>query len=123
MDINNIIDRLNNELDKLNKLKAGASIDTNDFFTDNESFNDDLSLDDLLEDDSDKNIEDLDLNNINSDISKDYSDIEPDTETVSLVTIKEKHLLTMQTMFKKSIRVSLKSFLISITLSFLNLFI
>ena len=56
MDINNIIDRLNNELDKLNKLKAGASIDTNDFFTDNESFNDDLSLDDLLEDDSDKNI-------------------------------------------------------------------
>ena len=117
MDINNIIDRLNNELDKLNKLKAGASIDTNDFFTDNES------LDDLLEDDSDKNIEGLDLNNINSDISKDYSDIEPDTETVSLVTIKEKHLLTMQTMFKKSIRVSLKSFLISITLSFLNLFI
>ena len=65
MDINNIIDRLNNELDKLNKLKAGASIDTNDFFTDNESFNDDLSLDDLLEDDSDKNIEGLDLNNIN----------------------------------------------------------
>lgn len=123
MDINNIIDRLNNELDKLNKLKAGASIDTNDFFTDNESFNDDLSLDDLLENDSDKNIEDLDLNNINSDITKDYSDIEPDTETVSLVTIKEKHLLTMQTMFKKSIRVSLKSFLISITLSFLNLFI
>lgn len=123
MDINNIIDRLNNELDKLNKLKAGSSIDTNDFFTDNESFNDDLSLDDLLEDDSDKNIEGLDLNNINSDISKDYSDIEPDTETVSLVTIKEKHLLTMQTMFKKSIRVSLKSFLISITLSFLNLFI
>ncbi len=123
MDINNIIDRLNNELDKLNKLKAGASIDTNDFFTDNESFNDDLSLDDLLEDDSDKNIEGLDLNNINSDINKDYSDIEPDTETVSLVTIKEKHLLTMQTMFKKSIRVSLKSFLISITLSFLNLFI
>ena len=123
MDINNIIDRLNNELDKLNKLKAGASIDTNDFFTDNESFNDDLSLDDLLEDDSDKNMEGLDLNNINSDISKDYSDIEPDTETVSLVTIKEKHLLTMQTMFKKSIRVSLKSFLISITLSFLNLFI
>lgn len=123
MDINNIIDRLNNELDKLNKLKAGASIDTNDFFTDNESFNDDLSLDDLLENDSAKNIEGLDLNNINSDISKDYSDIEPDTETVSLVTTKEKHLLTMQTMFKKSIRVSLKSFLISITLSFLNLFI
>lgn len=126
MDINNIIDRLNNELDKLNKLKAGASINTNDFFTDNESFNDDLSLDDLPENNSTSNVVTPDSNNIKvevSEVSTDYSNIEPDTETVALVTIKEKHLLTMQTMFKKSIRVSLKSFLISITLSFLNLFI
>ena len=123
MDINNIIDRLNNELDKLNKLKAGASINTNDFFTDNESFNDDLSLDDLLENDSNDSIEPPVSDSISVETNNDYSDIEPDMETVSLVTIKEKHLLTMQTMFKKSIRVSLKSFLISITLSFLNLFI
>ncbi len=123
MDINNIIDRLNNELDKLNKLKAGASINTNDFFTDNESFNDDLSLDDLLENDSNEIIEKTVSDSMSVETNNDYSDIEPDTETVYLVTLKEKHLLTMQTMFKKSIRVSLKSFLISITLSFLNLFI
>lgn len=126
MNINNIIDRLNNELDKLNKLKAGASINTNDFFTDNESFNDDLSLNDLPENNSTSNVITTDLDNIKvevNEVSTDYSNIEPDTETVALVTIKEKHLLAMQTMFKKSIRVSLKSFLISITLSFLNLFI
>ena len=123
MDINNIIDRLNNELDKLNKLKAGASININDFFTDNESFNDDLSLDDLLENSSNDSIEPPVSDSISVETNNDYSNIEPDMETVSLVTIKEKHLLTMQTMFKKSIRVSLKSFLISITLSFLNLFI
>ena len=123
MDINNIIDRLNNKLDKLNKLKPGASINTNDFFTDNESFNDDLSLDDLLENDSNEIIEKTVSDSMSVETNNDYSDIEPDTETVSLVTLKEKHLLTMQTMFKKSIRVSLKSFLSSITLSFLNLFI
>lgn len=126
MDINNIIDRLNNELDKLNKLKAGPSINTNDFFTDNESFNDDLSLNDLPENNSTSNVITTDSDNIKvevNEVSTDYSNIEPDTETVALVTIKEKHLLAMQTMFKKSIRVSLKSFLISITLSFLNLFI
>lgn len=41
----------------------------------------------------------------------------------ALVTVKERRLLTAQIMFKKSIRVSLKSFLISLSLSFLNLFI
>ena len=41
----------------------------------------------------------------------------------ALVEVKERRLLSAQTMFKKSIRVSLKSFLISLSLSFLNLFI
>ena len=54
---------------------------------------------------------------------KNYSNIQPDTETTALVTLKERRLLAAQTMFKKSIRVSLKSFLISISISFLNLFI
>ena len=49
--------------------------------------------------------------------------IEPDDETTALVTLKERRILVAQTMFKKSIRVSLKSFLISISISFLNLFI
>lgn len=60
---------------------------------------------------------------VDSEIKEDYSNIEPDDETLSLVTLKERRLLTAQTMFKKSIKVSLKSFLISISISFLNLFI
>ena len=123
MDINAIIDRLNNELDKLNNLKK-QSVDTSSFFTSNENFNDDFSLDNLESTekvlDETNNISSNDTNVIDSNI---YKDIEPDNETTSLVTVKERRLLAAQDMFKKSIRVSLKSFLISITLSFLNLFI
>ena len=123
MDINAIIERLNNELDKLNNLKK-QSIDTSTFFTSNENFNDDFSLDELESTekvlDETNNISSDDTNIIDSNI---YEDIEPDNETTSLVTVKERRLLAAQNMFKKSIRVSLKSFLISITLSFLNLFI
>lgn len=124
MDINAIIDRLNNELDKLNNLKKN-SIDTNSFFTTNENFNDDFSFDDSelpekAPSEINTSISSDTINNIDSNY---YKDIEPDDETTSLVTIKERRLLAAQNMFKKSIRVSLKSFLISITLSFLNLFI
>ncbi|MBQ3145498.1 MAG: hypothetical protein IJB90_02860 [Clostridia bacterium] len=123
MDINAIIDKLNNELDKLNNLKK-QSIDTSSFFTSNENFNDDFSFDDsepteeILE--GTDNISSDNTSIIDSNI---YEDIEPDNKTTSLVTVKERRLLAAQDMFKKSIRVSLKSFLISITLSFLNLFI
>lgn len=44
-------------------------------------------------------------------------------ECTSLVELKEHRLLVAQNMFKKSIKVSIKSFLISLSLSFLNLFI
>ena len=47
----------------------------------------------------------------------------PSEECTALVTIKERRLMAAQTMFKKSIKVSIKSFLISLSLSFLNLFI
>lgn len=47
----------------------------------------------------------------------------PSEECTALVTLKERRLLAAQTMFKKSIKVSIKSFLISLSLSFLNLFI
>lgn len=57
-------------------------------------------------------------------ISDTVSEIEDQVqECTSLVEIKEHRLFVMQNMFKKSIRVSLKSFLISLSLSFLNLFI
>ena len=44
-------------------------------------------------------------------------------ECTALVTLNERRLMAAQTMFKKSIKVSIKSFLISLSLSFLNLFI
>ncbi len=44
-------------------------------------------------------------------------------ECTALVTVKERRLMAAQTMFKKSIKISIKSFLISLSLSFLNLFI
>jgi len=44
-------------------------------------------------------------------------------ECTALVTVKERRLMAAQTMFKRSIKISLKSFLISLSLSFLNLFI
>lgn len=40
----------------------------------------------------------------------------------ALVELKPRGLLVAQTMFKKSIRISIKSFLISLSLGFLNLF-
>lgn len=118
MDINKLVDKLNNELDKLNKLN---NVDTNSFFTENEKFNDEFSLDsenlneeDFYEEKFEGKFE-IDVN--------EYKDIEPDDETKDLISVKERRLLTAQTMFKKSIRISLKSFLISLSLSFLNLFI
>ena len=118
MNINNLIDKLNKELDKLNNLKNG-NIDTNSFFTDNEFYNDDFNPENYVQKDNTTNNTDSE-NNINQ---YNYENIEPNTETTSLVTIKERRILAAQTMFKKSIRISLKSFLISISLSFLNLFI
>lgn len=49
--------------------------------------------------------------------------IEENTEEVTaLVELKPHSLLVAQTMFKKSIKISIKSFLISLSLGFLNLF-
>lgn len=117
MNINSIIDKLNNELDKLNNTKKENIVDTSSFFTDNEKFNDDFSFDD-------SNLSEKTKNELNStNLNLEFSNITPDNDTVSLVKIKEHHLLDVHNMFKKTIRVSLKSFLISISLSFLNLFI
>ncbi len=48
---------------------------------------------------------------------------ESEVECTALVELKPHGLLVAQTMFKKSIRISIKSFLISLSLGFLNLFI
>lgn len=122
MDLSNLIERLNNELDKLNKLK-NEEFDTKSFFTDNEHFND--TPDEYLEKLKSNSVETentISTSEIQTSVNN-FQDVEPDNETKSLVMVKPNYLATAQTMFKKTIRFSLKSFLISISLSFLNLFI
>lgn len=120
MDISNLINRLNNELDKLNKLK-NEEFNPKDFFTNNEHFNDShTEYIDRLE--SQKTEVAKQTSNIQATLSN-FESIEPDNETKSLVVVKPSYLITAQTMFKKTIKFSLKSFLISISLSFLNLFV
>jgi len=126
MNLSNLIDRLNNELDKLNKLK-NEEFDTRNFFTNNEHFNDThAEYIERLKLESEKNLEPTEDIEPNSDVQtpiNNFQDIEPDNETKSLILVKPNYLVTAQTMFKKTIRFSLKSFLISISLSFLNLFV
>ena len=137
MRLNNLIDRLNEEL---NKIKNSTNYDRS-YFTSDEHFNDDTSSvlntessitedtkDNISEEEENKAIEHNESisdeeNTEATNLANSYPDIEPDDETKSLTTISENRLLAAQTMFKKSIRMSLKAFLLSISLSFLNLFI
>ena len=64
---------------------------------------------------SDENVDNTDLST---------NDIEQNKEEVTaLVVAKPNGLFVAQTMFKKSIKISIKSFLISLSLGFLNLFL
>ena len=58
----------------------------------------------------------------NNPIEKDLTPTEESTECTSLIEVKPHSLLVAQTMFKKSIKISIKTFLISLSLGFLNLF-
>jgi len=116
MDISSTIDRVKTE----EKLNIEKRIINNDV----ESFN--TSFDDAYEWDTEagtyvktKTSETV----ANNWTSYPEFNIEENNEVTSITTIKERRLLAAQAMFKKSIRVSLKSFLIAISLSFLNLFI
>lgn len=80
----------------------------------NNKSNDDLITEDFNPQGTDE-LSSLEDNNI-----EEKNNIE---ECTSLVVLKERRLIAAQNMFKKSIRVSIKSFLISLSLSFLNLFI
>lgn len=83
------------------------------------TFENKKSYDDLITEDF--NTEGTDeLSSFEGDNIGEKSNIE---ECTSLVELKERRLFVAQTMFKKSIKVSIKSFLISLSLSFLNLFI
>ena len=84
------------------------------------TFENEKSYDDLITEDLDTQGTD-ELSSTEEDIDiNEKNDIE---ECTSLVVLKENRLFVAQKMFKKSIKVSIKSFLISLSLSFLNLFI
>ena len=63
---------------------------------------------------NDKNLENSELANNNAK--------NDNTEVTALVVQKPNSLFVAQTMFRKSIKISIKSFLISLSLGFLNLF-
>ena len=59
---------------------------------------------------------------IDNSTEKNLTPTEESTECTSLIEVKPHSLLVAQTMFKKSIKISIKTFLISLSLGFLNLF-
>lgn len=68
---------------------------------------------DVIQDD--ENIENTELSSESLEENKE--------EVTALVVTKPNSLFVAQTMFKKSIKISIKSFLISLSLGFLNLFL
>ena len=98
--------------------------------------NEEKTINQILDSDDENEIEEDNENSIKEDILEEdnentdnengedlIDDEERAEECTALVTVKERRLMAAQTMFKKSIKISLKSFLISLSLSFLNLFI
>ena len=84
------------------------------------------SENDILEEDDEVTEDIIEEDDENSNEDSDESLIDQEEiaeECTALVTVKERRLMAAQNMFKKSIKISLKSFLISLSLSFLNLFI
>ena len=90
---------------------------TNDNISEEEKYFSELNIDNNVStEDADEPIEE---NRLKAFLKEEN----PSEECTALVTVSERRLMAAQTMFKKSIKVSIKSFLISLSLSFLNLFI
>ena len=116
MDISSVVDKLNTSEN------LDTEITEENFASNfNTSFDDDYVWDTTLNKYVPANSSKI--NTSSSDNANIYKDIEINTDETSLTTLKERRLFAVQTMFKKSIKVSIKSFLISLSLSFLNLFI
>ena len=92
----------------------------------------DLAVIDFLDSlDTDVSMNDIEITEeVNNEIENDNAeDIpsedteEPKEEITALVVTKPNSLYVAQNVFKKSIKISIKSFLISLSLGFLNLFL
>ena len=98
-------------------------IDKNIKLTNNNS----ISIDDIIGEQSSSENTILDSTETTDKITNNNTDntnsiLETEEECTALVELKPHGLLVAQTMFKKSIKISIKSFLISLSLGFLNLF-
>ncbi len=87
--------------------------------------NNSISIDDIIDDQLDIEntvLENTEATNEVSNNDTNSSIVETEEECTALVELKPHGLLVAQTMFRKSIKISIKSFLISLSLGFLNLF-
>lgn len=87
--------------------------------------NNSISIDDIIDEQLDIEntvLENTEATNEVSNNDTNSSIVETEEECTALVELKLHGLLVAQTMFRKSIKISIKSFLISLSLGFLNLF-
>ena len=84
-----------------------------------------ISIDDIIDEQLDianTALENTEATNEVSNNDTNSSIVETEEECTALVELKPHGLLVAQTMFRKSIKISIKSFLISLSLVLLNLF-
>ncbi len=84
-----------------------------------------ISIDDIIDEQLDIANTALDNTEVTNEVSNNDTNssiVETEEECTALVELKPHGLLVAQTMFRKSIKISIKSFLISLSLGFLNLF-
>ena len=87
--------------------------------------NNSISIDDIIDEQLDIEntvLENTEATNEVSNNDTNSSIVETEEECTALVELKPHGLLVAQTMFRKSIKISIKSFLISLSLGFFNLF-
>lgn len=87
--------------------------------------NNTISIDDIIDEQLDIENTALDNTEVTNEMSNNDTNssiVETEEECTALVELKPHGLLVAQTMFRKSIKISIKSFLISLSLGFLNLF-
>ncbi len=104
------------DLNSINENINDSSVVNNSFL---DSLDTDMSFATDLNTIQDENTDNKNIDsNTNIEVSEECKE-----ECTALVITKPNSLFVAQTMFKKSIKISIKSFLISLSLGFLNLFL
>lgn len=112
----NITNEKNNELNSISESELISEEKEWKFVENNVAENSSIEIENQKQVIENTNIDNSQL------IETEETEVSNLADCTALITIKEHRLMAARSMFKKSIRVSLKSFLISLSLSFLNLF-